>query len=566
MKPKTFKPLAAFAIVLGMLLCGAFATNYTEVFSIAAIAPYGQGCTAANSFTQTFISTANTSVARVSFIEGNTAGAPGGTMTAYLSYANNTVIGTSNPVAYTDALVEKNFTFNNTVLDTSSSYKLYIDASDGGNVKCIVIATDADYYLDGSADRGENGWPPIYDMNLRFYSANPENETNETELVVFPGGELNITVNGKTDLTLVGEGAFPADDYYLDNQFNVKVTNGSLTYALSVGQIKNSTNLSAPTIIVNDTNLVDNTTVQNNMGFNCASAGHYCAANLSEITNFSLNYPSGDSIVIAGNLMIRNLSNTKGAVNTWYALATDGNAPVDFDEAFTSSFDIPVFRPLTFYKNTANGQAAVIAGFLPDTPAYLLNASTDPFVRLRVNRNSDGVRVMQVNTGGSAGKALVLNNSTTPLLFFEYPLTNVSNPAELYTVSAAISTNAVAPYPLGGNIPLGFEVSMGVGQRGNVQGDTGLGSDAFNVTEYVETSCDLSAFYPLTNGSCVLYGTYVPPVTPGYHPTYTTGDFVKITFDTLGGIGVAVKTLAVLVALGVGYMFATGKLGTGMKK
>lgn len=384
----------------------------------------------------------------------------------------------------------------------------------------------------------------------------------------FEGGELNITVNGKTNLSLVGEGAFGFDNTFFDNNVVLMVNSAGTIYGLishdQKGGSGDDPDLTPPTFRFNDTQLSDNATRLSNFGFDCDAVGNYCPANYSEITDFVLDPENGDNALnIMGNLALQNLTGSpeNAGINTWYVANWNQATNFTFNESISSAFDIPMVAPMRFYKNTVQGIGAIVMDFLPDTPAYLSSNQSLDYLRVRVNRNSDGAISARVASGNPTYKALLLDNATTPTIYFNYPLANVSNSAELYTVSIVRQMSMDSPYPVSGNFPLGYIMTTGMNQRGNVNGDTGYApNSAFNITEYVETTCDLQNYYPLTNGSCVLYGTYTAPVTTTtYSPTYRTGDFVGIVFDALGNIGTTIVACAGLIALGAGYLYLSGK-------
>ena len=384
----------------------------------------------------------------------------------------------------------------------------------------------------------------------------------------FEGGELNVTVNGKTNLSLVGEGAFGFDTTYFDNNIILQVSNAGTVYGVISSDNKDgsgtATDLTPPTFKFNDTLLMDNATRLSNFGFDCDAVGNYCPANYSEITDFVLDPDvGGNALNIMGNLALQNLSGSLGgkAINTWYTVNWRQATNFTFNESISSSFDLPLFAPLKFYKNTAQGLGAVVIDFLPDTPAYILSNQSYAFQRIRFNRDSDGVQVARVYGGNGTYKALILDNSTVPIIYFNYPLSSVNNASEAYTVSSVLQYSMDTPYPVAGNLPLGYWATTGLNQRGATNGDTGYApNDPFTTAEYVETTCDLQNYYPLTNGSCVLYGTYTAPVTTTtYAPTYVTGDLVAMTFDGLGTLGTTLVACAGLIALGGAYMYFSGK-------
>jgi hypothetical protein len=375
----------------------------------------------------------------------------------------------------------------------------------------------------------------------------------------FEGGELNVTVNGKTNLSLVGEGAFGFDTTYFDNNVILMADNAGTIYGMISRDNKDgsgtATDLTPPTFKFNDTLLMDNATRLSDFGFDCDAAGNYCPANYSEMTDLVLDPGIGGSALnIMGNLVLQNLTGTLGgkAINTWYIVNWNQATPFTLNESVSSSFDLPLFAPLRFYKNPAQDLAAVVIDFLPDTPAYILSNQSYAFQRIRFNKDSDGTQVARTASGNPTYKALTLYNSTTPILYFNYPLSQVNNASEAYTVSSVLQYSMDSPYPMGGNFPLGYWATTGLNQRGATNGDTGYApNDPFTTAEYVETSCDLQNYYPLQNGTCILFGS-PPPAPPTGMFLLLNGGFIQ----AVAGIAMAMVAMFVMIA------YTKGKDGT----
>ena len=433
------------------------------------------------------------------------------------------------------------------ILVPNVTYVVRFRDNTGGDLNLTWYSDGLDSYPDGESNSPSGG-----DYALKAYGS--------------CGGlceiSINQTLNGATDLTTCDD-----DLLDIDNPMTTYRDLQVLAHHYNPGDFKNyylcldggAVQASAaaqqyapfPTFFLNDSSVSWQTCTNN--GIDCyTDPGVICVNHTQDFNGFVLDDGNGDYFNFGSNIYPgSDIPTNFSHAYVWYGPQVYSYA---FEEDIGIRMNIPLFLPLVFYRNPSQDILTVVARQAlgncktPDGVFDFAPYNT-PGARARYNLDSDGSFVAQADNYMGA---YVVNSTERKMLVFTVPYSNFTSPeTDLYTVSVAIyQSRSTLAFLDDGEMVLS---ASAMGQRGYNGGDDG-GTDPFNMSEAIETSCDLNTTVPYGDDCVIFYGLPPAPV-----PELPTGMFIGLQVPFIQALaGIAVS----LVALFFFMSYTKGQDGT----